>query len=160
MICPVIGATGLHAPQAEHLNFHARAVKHHPRFVPIGLALMSPLVLLGHVHLTTRQEQCRLALPNVSPDSRLSHRMLRHLRAKPNPNTMRRMPLLSRRRLICGQDPLDERLNRVQRRRRPGSDLAIWRHCALKRLTHQTAMNVKLTGNSTYGAYAERKLTA
>jgi hypothetical protein len=71
---------------------------------------------------------------------------------------MGRMSLLSRRRLVCGQDALNELLNRIQSRSRANANLTIRRNGAFLCLTNHTPMNTKLTSNRTHAAYAERKL--
>jgi len=103
---------------------------------------------LRHVDFLDQQPKGAFAVVNVIADRRFRDRVARHLRQDAAINPTRRMPLLARSLPVRLQNAVDEPFDRSQHR--PGSlpVCANRRKRAVHRLTHETAVNTKLPGDT------------
>jgi hypothetical protein len=86
--------------EQEHLGEHAR--EHNAGAAPVNLGLHAGLVAQGHEHLIHRQPQRAATLANIPADLPLGHIRAMLLDQAPV-DPLRRVPLLTRRRLISDQ---------------------------------------------------------
>src|SRR5690348_1167302 len=85
---------------------------------------------------------------HVLPNRSLTYSTFRQFAPYPLPNPVRRMPLFSRRFLVCFQNPIHELHCRRYFPARPVRLLASFRDRTPHRLTHHAAMNLQLSGDS------------
>jgi len=145
---PVEGAATGHRAHAEHLKLGEIPGQVGIGFVPVHLGFTAPAVGLRHVDFLDQQPKRPFAVVNVIADRRLRDRVARHLRQDAAINPTRRMPLLARSLPVRLQNAVDEPFDRSQHR--PGSlpVCANRRKRAVHRLTHETAVNTKLPGDT------------
>jgi hypothetical protein len=138
---PVRGPPRIRQPHREQGGLRLHPAQEHPQIVEIHLALGPRLIRLRHAPRLQRPprpgEDLRAAPGHIVPHRRIRDRCDPVLVHQPRQDPPGGMPLLLRRVQILPQHRVDQRLHRIQRRRREHPRLPRRRHRARQRLPHR-----------------------